>query len=79
MESVCRSFSAVGGSQDKASEQLPHLGGAAVHTFRVPLDADSKGVGRHFNSLNGLIGSGSRDGQILSDPIQGLMVVAVHI
>ena len=68
-----------GGAQDKTAEQFPHFRGGAVHTFRMPLYADGKRVGRHFDSFYRAVGCGCADDQSISDLIQSLMMVAVDI
>ena len=68
-----------GSAQDKTAEQFPHFRGCAVHTFRMPLYADGKRVGRHFDGFHCAVGCGCTDDQPIPDLIQSLMMVAVDI
>lgn len=59
----------MGGAENKAAEQLPHIGGGAVHAFGMPLYADGEGMGRQFDGLHGLVGGDGGDRQVFPDPV----------
>ena len=64
--------------ENKFMKKFPHFGRMAVHTFGMPLHADSKRMILYLDCLDCIILRACADNYILSWRVDGLMVKTVY-